>query len=137
FFMGPDVQPKYYNEELYKKGTGVFPVPLADIYEPAGPKLAQPEFTGRYMILLRDDQFPKNEKLPIFGPVFKEPRLRDFLKYLPVQRYWPASPMSKWNGEQGQVREVANLPNEDFAGNYANEVGQLVQRLPLDRDEYK
>jgi hypothetical protein len=138
FFMGPLVEGRYYNDELYRKGFGVFPVPIEDTFYPSTSEKALPaEFTGRFSVLLRDDQFPKNEKLPIFGPVFREPRLRDFLKFLPVQRYWPASPMSKWNLEQGQVREVANLPNEDLAGNYANEVGQLVQRLPLERDEYK
>ncbi|HYV37862.1 MAG TPA: BatA domain-containing protein [Gemmataceae bacterium] len=138
FFMGPDVQAKHYNEDLYRKGNGLFPVPIADTFHPmAGVKLLPPEFTGRYQVLLRDDQFPKTEKIPIFGPVFKQPRLRDFLKYLPVQRYWPALPLNEWAGEPGQVREVANLPNEEMAGKFANEVSQFVKTLPVDRPEYR
>jgi Aerotolerance regulator N-terminal len=137
FFMGPDVQAKYYNDELYRKGFGLFPVPIADTFYPAGSEKPLPlEITGRYLVLLRDDQFPKTEKLPIFGPVFREARLRDFLKFLPVQRYWPARPVNEWAGEPGQVREVANLPNDELASKYASEVEQLIQRLPIDREEY-
>ena len=88
-------------------------------------------------MLLREDLFGKTDKVPIFGPVLRQPRLRDFLKYLPVQRYWPAGPLSEWGGEPGQVKEVANMPNDDVASKFANDVDQLVQRLPLDRDEYK
>jgi hypothetical protein len=138
FFMGPAVEAKYYNEELYRKGFGLFPVPIADtFYPPATEKMPQPDFNGRYFLLLRDDQFPKTEKLPVFGPVFREPRLREFLKHLPIPRYWPARPLNEWEGEPGQVREVANLPNEETAGKFAQEVEQLVQRLPLDRPEYR
>jgi len=138
FFMGPEVQAKYYNEELYRKGFGLFPVPIADTFYPLASEKVPPwEYTGRYLVLLRDDQFPKTEKLPIFGPVFRQPRLRDFLKFLPVPRYWPARPPNDWAGEPGQVREVANLPNEEMAGKFANEVGQLVQRLPIEREEYR
>src|SRR6185295_5833738 len=87
FFMGPDVQANFYNEELYRKGNGVFPVPIADTFFPlASVKAPEPQFTGRYHVLMRDDQFPKTEKLPIFGPVFRREGLRDFLKYLPIQR---------------------------------------------------
>ncbi len=137
FFMGPDVQAKYYNEELFRKGFGVFPVPLADGYYPgATEKLPLSEYTGRYQVLLRDDQFPKTEKLPIFGPIFRQPAHRDFLKHLQVQRYWPARPLSEWGGEPGQVREVLNLPNEELANKFANEVSQFEQRLPSDSKEY-
>jgi hypothetical protein len=137
FFMGPDVQARYYNDELYKKGFGVFPVPLADTYQPAPTeKVPPPEYTGRYQVLLRDDQFPKTEKLPIFGPIFRQPAHRDFLKHLPVQRYWPALPLSQWAGEPGQVREVLNLPNEDLAVKFAGEVEQFERKLPTESKEY-
>ena len=29
FFMGPKTNPSFYNESLYRKGEGIFPVPLA------------------------------------------------------------------------------------------------------------
>jgi hypothetical protein len=129
FFMGPDIKPAYYNTELYKKGTGVFPVPIADVYEPVGAKLPPPNFTGRFQVLLRDDQFLKTEKIPIFGPVLNKPRLREFLKHLPVQRHWPALSQDQWQGKPGEVREIANLPNEEPASKYTNDVQILTKKL--------
>jgi hypothetical protein len=137
FFMGPRVKASFYNDQLYKKGHGLFPVPIEDNYRPLDLKLKEPEYTGRYQILLRDDQFPKSEKLPIFGPVFKQKNSRNFLKHLYVERHWPALPMSKWEGDPGKVRQVANLPNESAASAYAVRVRELAKRLPFDQREYK
>jgi hypothetical protein len=136
FFMGPDVDPKFYNEDLYRKGFGVFPVPLADAFLPLpGEKVPPPEYTGRYQLLLRDDQFPKTEKIPVFGPVFYKKEMREFLKHLPVQRYWPARPVEEWGSEVGKVKEVANLPNEQIATKFGNDVKQLVNEFPIDKKE--
>jgi hypothetical protein len=142
FFVGPAVDPVQYNKLLYKDGQGVFPVPLEEKYFPAkGQKELPAEYTGRPHLLLRDDQFPsdKSEKIPIFGAIFKEARLRDFLKHLPVKRYWPTLPAHEWKSEPGRVREVANLPNEApvAGGELANEAISLTDRLPTDKDEYK
>ncbi|MCI0457400.1 MAG: BatA domain-containing protein [Gemmataceae bacterium] len=142
FFVGPAVDAVGYNKLLYKGGQGVFPVPLEEKYHPPkGQKELAAEFTGRPQLLLRDDQFPsdKGDKIPIFGAIFKEPRLRDFLKHLPVKRYWPALPPHEWKAPPGQVREVANLPNEAlvFGGELANEAVSLTDRLPTDKDDYK
>ncbi len=141
FFVGPLVDAVAYNEQLYKEGAGVFPVPLEEKYFPAkGLPELKAEYTGRPQLLLRDDQFPgKDEKIPVFGPIFKEPRLRDFMKHLPLRRYWPTLPRAEWKGEQGKVREVVNLPNEKpVAGTeLANEAMNIVGRLPVDKDEAK
>jgi hypothetical protein len=138
FFMGPDVNAPYYNDELYRKGFGVFPVPIESTFQPmAGEKLKPAEYTGRHQILLRDDVFPKIDKLPVFGPVFKNAGQREWLKHLAVPRYWPARPVNEWGGELGQIREVANLPNDDTAGKYERDIRELVKKLPVDREEYR
>jgi hypothetical protein len=141
FFVGPHVDAVQYNEQLYKEGQGVFPVPLEEKYFPAkGLPELKAEYTGRPQLLLRDDQFPgKGEKIPVFGPIFKEPKLRDFMKHLPLRRYWPTLPRAEWKGEPGRVREVVNLPNEKPVVNteLAKEALYIIDRLPLDKDEAK
>ncbi len=119
FFLGPLVDPVHYNEQLY--ANGLFPVPLEEKYFPArGQKELPAEYTGRPQLLLRDDQFPSTaEKLPVFGAIFKEPKLRDFMKHLPVRRYWPALPVSEWQRR------------------FEAEAGKIAAALPADREEYK
>ena len=75
----------------------------------------------------------------MFGPIFREAKLRDFMKHLPVRRYWPTLPQAEWKGEPGRVREVANLPNEKPVANteLAAEALGVATSLPLDNDEYK
>ncbi|MCC6421671.1 MAG: BatA domain-containing protein [Gemmataceae bacterium] len=141
FFMGPLVDAPHYNQHLYRDGRGVFPVPLEDKYfPPKGKSELEASFTGRPQMLLRDDQFTgKGEQIPIYGAIFKEPKLRDFLKHLPVKRYWPALPRYAWKSAPGQVREVANLPNEAPVANteLANDAVAIADGLPVDQQEYR
>jgi hypothetical protein len=141
FFLGPLVDAVQYNDLLYRDGKGLFPVPLEEKYFPAkGAPELKAEYTGRPQMLLRDDQFPgKNEKIPVFGPIFKEPKLRDFMKHLPVRRYWPALPVAEWKNEPGRVREVINLPNEKPVANtdLAAETMNIVGRLPTEKEDTK
>ena len=136
FFMGPRVRSSFYNEQLYKKGQGLFPVPIEENYKPLDLKLKEPEYTGRMQVLLREDQFPKTEKLPIFGRVFVRPLSHNILKHLYVERHWPALPMTRWEGEPGRVRQVVNLPNENPAGIYASKVRELAKALPWDQPAF-
>src|SRR5205823_5267149 len=72
-------------------------------------------------------------------PIFKEPKLRDWMKHLTVRRYWPALPIGEWKSEPGQVREVINLPNErPVAGTeYAVIAETIALNLPVDKEEYQ
>lgn len=135
FFMGPRVIADFYNDKLYNNGKGLFPVQLAGDTQPVlGKPALDPEWTGRHQLLLRDDQYP-NEKLPIFGDVFKEPRLRNFLNFMFVKRHWPALPLE---GEPGRVRMLANLPNEKQATVYSKDFEDLAQELALlDNEDLK
>jgi hypothetical protein len=143
FFMGPLVDAVHYNEQLYRNGKGVFPVPLEEKYFPpqGKPELEMKWGKDRDQLLLRDDQFAgKDEHVPIFHELFKkDPKLRGFMKHLPVRRYWPTLPPNEWKGEPGRVREVVNLPNEKLVSNteLSAEAVNLVNTLPLDRDEYQ
>jgi hypothetical protein len=143
FFMGPLVDAIHYNEQLYRDGKGVFPVPLEEKYFPpqGKPELDMKYDPNRDQLLLRDDQFAgKGEHVPVFHELFKkDPKLRGFMKHLPVRRYWPTLPPNEWKGEAGRVREILNLPNEKFVANteLSAEAINLVNRLPLDKDEFK
>ena len=67
FFMGPQVSGKYYTQNLYKEGTGLFPVPLRETFFPPPsdePRIA--EYTGFPQVLLREEQFGDFDRFPIF-----------------------------------------------------------------------
>ena len=54
FFLGPQVNSKFYNQHLFKEGKGVFPVPLRDTYTPPPNEAPRkPEYTGQPQVLLR------------------------------------------------------------------------------------
>jgi len=112
FFLGPLVSAKAYNKDLYKDGKGLFPAPLKETYFPApNEEPLKPEYTGEPMLILREDQIPDFDNYPIFGQMFKDRVQREFLKDLPIRRYFQA-PRASWQVEPGRVFELATLPNE-------------------------
>ena len=112
FFMGPLVNPTYYNKNLYKAGRGVFPAPLRESYHPpANEEPLKPQYTGDWQVLLREDSFGRLESIPIFGAVFKDETQKSRLKDLPIKRYFQV-PRSDWRTEPGRVFELATLPND-------------------------
>jgi hypothetical protein len=139
FFLGPNVLADYYNKNLYKKGKGLFPVPLKETYYPdseAPPR--KPEVTGEDQLLLRDSQYSSLEQFPIFGAVVPEPKFRDFLKDLPIKRYFKV-PRSEWRPEPNQVEELATLPNEQPITAFQKGALDIFRSLEkiLKNDEYK
>jgi hypothetical protein len=131
FFLGPRVDAAHYNKELYRDGKGIFPVPLKEeFFPPKGKPELPAEFTDKPHLLLRDDLFPgKGEKVPVFGPILKEAKLLAFLKHLPVKRYFPAAPPLEWKNPD--VREIANLPNEDPASKFTADAESIAKDLEL------
>jgi hypothetical protein len=134
FFLGPNVNPDYYNSKLFNKGEGLFPVPLENTSQkdPSGDNW----FTGRNLVWLREDQF-SGQTVPIFGPMLTDPRTRMVLKFLHVKRFWPAQPYDKWNSDTTKVTEVANLPNEKPANEYINDIDSLQTKLRVAGADYK
>jgi hypothetical protein len=141
FFLGPNVAPAAYNKDLYKGGKGVFPAPLGPNYVPPG---AEPPretaFTGDFQLIVRKDQFgntPESlRQVPIFGAVFPEEKSLNFLKDLPIRRYFPVL-RGDWKPEKGRVFELATLPNEKPVTDYQAATVAVLDRLPLKDDEYK
>jgi hypothetical protein len=137
FFLGPLVSADYYNKNLYRGGKGLFPVPLKETYTPPPTEEPrQPAFTGDYQVLLRAEQFPTSDALPIFGPLFKEKEQLAFLKDLPVRRYF-AVPRAQWHPEPGRVFELATLANDRPVKDFEAEASRILEALPLADKDYK
>jgi hypothetical protein len=141
FFMGPLVNPAYYNKYLYNGGKGLFPAPLKDSYfPPSNEEPLKPQFTGDYQLLLREDLFGRLDAIPIFGSVFKDESQKSRLKDLPIKRYYQV-PRSGWRPEQGKVFELATLPNDARATAFTAAALDLVRgpalRKIMENDELK
>jgi hypothetical protein len=128
-FLGPHVSSAWYNKHFYKLGKGLFPAPLKETFQPPADKAApEPEYTGEYQLLLREDLFPDWKTYPIFGPIFENPRARDLLKFLGVKRYFPIA-RAKGSPDPRPCRELANLPNQNPAADFARPVTELLARM--------
>ncbi len=141
FFMGPQVSAKYYNQNLYKDGAGLFPVPLKEtFFPPPSDEPRKVDYTGFPQVLLREEQFGDADNVPIFGSLFnKDSKQRNVLKDFPIRRYFQV-PRAQWKSEPGRVFELATLPNEAPINNFQAATGELI-RGRLDKaaeaDEYK
>lgn len=140
FFLGALVAPDYYNKHLYQKGKGLFPVPLREtFFPPAADEPRKPEYSADdYHVLLRDALHPNPEAFPIFGQVFRDPKFRQFLKDLPIKRYFQV-PRSDWKPDKSKVEELATLPNDVPVITYQGSAIDLLRKLEqiLKNEEYK
>ena len=133
FFLGPLVNPTFYNKSLYRNGKGIFPVPLKEsYYPPPNDEPLKPQYTGDYQVLLREDTFGRLDALPIFGAVFKDETQKIRLKDLPIKRYYQV-PRSGWHPEPGKVFELATLPNDVPATAYQRAALDLVKGPALQK----
>jgi hypothetical protein len=126
FFMGPTVNPTFYNTKLYKKGEGIFPVPLKNINPPLIEK-ELPDGDGETeQLLIREDNFGgKLENVPIFKDVFEDPTTRRALRHMPIRRYFKVD-TNNWKKEPGLVHELASLPNDNPASAYDERVASIT-----------
>src|ERR1019366_3011529 len=76
-------------------------------------------------LIPRDDQFP-SERVPIFGEMFPEPRMKLPLRIFPIHRYFKVD-RAAWKVEKGRVFELATLPNDDPADKFNNQLGAITQ----------
>ncbi len=123
FFLGPQVSKEYYNEHLFKKGQGIFPVELKDAYSPAAADSIERIGTAP-MLLLRDDKFDVAAKYPIFGLLFPDPAQRAPLNDLPVTRYF----QSVRRPDVKEVLELATLPNDQPLKNFQAPIVGIVRQ---------
>lgn len=134
FFMGPQVNPQYYNKNLYKGGEGLFPAPLKDtFFPPVNEDPRKVEYTGRYQVLLREKQFASLDLFPIFGQVLKsDPKQVNRFRDCPIKRYFKV-PRSDWKVEPGKVFELATLPNDAPATTYQRAALDIIRGPALEK----
>src|SRR5262249_58594527 len=96
-FLGPRVDPNFYNKNLYAAGQGWFPAPLADRANPSvnDPEMEPNLLDGSMKIFIR------SEAHPVVAEIAHE-KLRSVFKFLPIRRYWPV-PRREWRFEPGKV----------------------------------
>ncbi|MBI3411722.1 MAG: BatA domain-containing protein [Planctomycetes bacterium] len=118
-FLGPQVNPAFYNKKFYNQGKGVFPAPLRETYFP--PPNEDPlklEFTGLPQLHIREKLFGNLDAVPIFGQVFKDTEQLKRLQDLPIKRYFQV-PRSEWRQIPGKTFELATLPNRQPITSFA------------------
>jgi len=137
FFLGDRVVSDFYNNELYKNGKGLFPVPLADRPTP-------PPTDAERAERLLDGQaklFVRGETHPVFAEAFKDEKEREFLRasfrYITFDRYYPV-PRLRWETEPArQVEEVLTLPNRRSPDDYRDQALQIRDALPTAEPKYE
>jgi hypothetical protein len=135
YFLGEKVKPAFYNEMLFKKNKGLFPLLIGDRpYNPIDPngtmtpearqdaqsdrrqKDPQPKILFRQ---LRDKPHPVVEHLIGYTGAFR---------YLSIDTYWKAQPRSAWDPERRDAEEVVLLPNNRSMEDYKPRAQQLVKQ---------
>jgi hypothetical protein len=134
FFLGDKVKPASYNQQLYKEGKGLFPVPLPE--RPTEPLTEAEQNLRRY-----DGQpklYVRNETHPMFHEMFKEvdnKRARTgVLTLLTIKQYFPVS-RRQWNRTRN-MEELITLPNRRLLDDYKQEAQELLKALPSRNDTY-
>jgi hypothetical protein len=131
-FVGDRVQARFYNDQLYKNGQGIFPVPLA--LRPTD-KLTSEEKFGRlfedqYQIYLRDGDHP----------IFREaalPKYREVFKFLLIDQTWPTLPRFQWNVDPNKVKELVTLPNRKSVEDYRGRAMELNNAIPAADEKHE
>ncbi|HZU34328.1 MAG TPA: hypothetical protein VFA18_00380, partial [Gemmataceae bacterium] len=136
FFMGERVNGGWYNRKLYRKGEGVFPVPLAD---GPTPKLSEEDKQKRAR---EEDENPpmqliiRNPDNRIFAEIYKA---RDILRLLHIDRHFPV-PRTAWDPDKARTEHgtevLATLPNDQPVAAYAGSVSDLLRDLPTTDPKY-
>jgi hypothetical protein len=133
WFVGDKVQADYYNQTLFRKEGGIFPLLLT-------PRPTEPLTREE-----RDDRLQRDEQPKILFPDRQEPAegdpvrglwfQRPIFRYLLIDRYWPAQPRFQWDPENKETRELIVLPNRKPMDDYKQRAQELVgQTIEQTRD---
>lgn len=131
FFLGPNVNPDFYNKDLYAEGKGIFPVPLADR---PNPPLSEAEYEPN----LLDSQpkvFFRRELHPLVARI-AQARVRPIFNFLPIRRYYPV-PRARWNADPTKVEELVTLPNQRSVQEYTGAAQELLDQIKKALDDPK
>jgi hypothetical protein len=148
YFMGDKVKPTFYNETLFKKYNGLFPLLIGDRpynpIDPTGTLSEEDRDTKRKERLYRDEQ-PKilfrDPEHPMVAGLFPS---RSAFRFLGIDLYYKAQPRSTWDPEPRQAEEIIVLPNtrsiDDYKGRsqeLARQADELTEALAGTDPEYK
>lgn len=143
FWLGPDINPKEYNERLYRDGAGLFPVPLAD--KPTDELPEEEQLRRRYQIsqkkfLVRDAAIRAHPALAGLYlderglPAGDVDKLERVFGFISIRRHWPV-PRGRWRDDKAVV-ELYCLPNDGKTANYEVAVRRVVDAIPVELPEY-
>ena len=138
YFLGDKVRPAFYNDTLFKKFNGLFPVLIdSKPYDPLNPdgRETEEQREEKAKDRLRFDEQPKL--------LFRDPKhdavktLADYrtgLRYLCIDRYFKAQPRSRWDPEPTsgvRAEELIVLPNSETTDNpgYRSHAVELGRKL--------
>jgi hypothetical protein len=135
FFLGPKVNPESYNEQLYKSGAGLFPVPLPSSFTPPL-TAAEKEVWGRIgqVVILRDrsrkshpainglyfDDQGRPTKQPIEGFLYS--------LHVHIDQHWPIARIGKWREDQ-TIQELYCLPNNRPMSAFEGQAVKLIDAI--------
>jgi hypothetical protein len=141
FFMGPSIKSDIineYNEKLYRKGDGIFPVPLDKLIGvdvPEDKRIADKikrTFTLNKKLLVRRDMqnHPALERLykDNRGQAVKEDEYEKFFNFVVIDRYVSVN-QQQLRGAQSGVETLVYLQNTKPMDNYIKAVKDLNDRL--------
>jgi hypothetical protein len=138
FFLGDKVRPAFYNDTLFKKFHGLFPVLIdSKPFDPLNPdgRATEEQREEKAKDRLRFDEQPKL--------LFRDPKheavktlaeYRTGLRYLSIDRYFRALPRSRWDPEPTsgvRAEELIVLPNSETTDNpgYRSHAVELGRKL--------
>lgn len=152
FFMGPSIKSDVigeYNEKLYRKGEGIFPVPLDKLVGtdvPEDKRIAERirrTFTFNKKLLVRKEMqvHPALEKLykDNRGQMVKEDEYEKFFNFVVIDRYVGVNQQQLRGGLSG-VETLVYLQNTKPIDNYTKAVNDLTEKLQqqvIDRPNQK
>ena len=150
FFMGPSIKSDViaeYNEKLYRKGEGVFPVPLdklVGVDVPEDKRIAEKirrTFTFNKKLLIRKDMrnHPALEKLYKDNrgqTIANEDEYEKFFNFVVIDRYVAVN-QQQLRGGLGGVDTLVYLQNTKPIDNYTKAVNDLTDRLQQQIDNPK
>jgi hypothetical protein len=141
FFMGPSIKSdtiKDYNERLYNKGEGIFPVPLdklIGVEVPDDKRIAERikrslTFNKKLLIRRAMQNHPALEKLykDNRGQTVNENEYEKFFNFVVIDRYVSVN-QQQLRGGLGGVETLVSLQNQKPIDNYAKAVNDLTDKL--------
>lgn len=143
FFLGPDVRPPAYRDQLYRNGAGLFPVPLPD--EPSKELTAEQRLNRQLVlskrVLTRDPGVKQHPAVSGMyqgdrGSASKDVEIERYFLFANIDRYWPVKRFGKWREDQS-VRELFCLPNDQSTAEFEGPVRDALDKMKAKANEPK